>query len=255
MTAGPPCPGPGSAVPMRRRWEFTDLEFKVFCDEYRRGRLPKPFTFTSRIRSAVEYSAEYERVRRSLLGAADAAFAAMAGALSRPDVIVVARGWDERNPQDAQSCTYVHAVRQDSRCYVIRQQMGETTDHSVGFDIAECSSPQLSEIVVGYLPAMGAGARPQFTVDSRTGAPPAASFFGTAATGTGYLRILQSRLHFQVSGILQTSAVWRDLPGDGRYLIRSDGSRSTVTGMDRQQLSGWLDGWIDRIVDRLETGE
>ncbi|NKY60864.1 ESX secretion-associated protein EspG [Nocardia flavorosea] len=255
MTAGPLHPVPGSAVPVRHRWEFTDLEFKVLCDEYRRGRLPKPFTFTSRIRSAAEYCAEFERVRRSLLGSADAAFAAMAGALSRPDVIVVARGWDERDPQDAQSCTYVHAVRRDSRCFVVRQQMGETTDHSVGFDVAEYSAPQLPEIVVGCLPAMGAGARPQFAVDSRTGAPPAAGFFDTTATGTGYLRILQSRLSFQVPGILQTWAVWRDLPGDGRYLIRSDSGRSTVTGVDRQQLSGWLDGWIDRIVDRLDSGE
>ena len=236
----------------------TDLEFKVLCDYYRRGKLPKPFTFTSRIRSATAYAAERERVCRDLLERADAPFERMVRVLARPDAIVVARGWDERNPRVPESCIYLHAVRQGSRCYVVRQCMGETTDHSRGFDVVECAVRELSATVIGLLPAAPAGTGPDLLVDSQSGTAPdgaAASraFFETPATGTGYLRVLQSRLHFRRRGIAQTSAVWRDLPGDGRYLIESDGVRSTVTGMDPRQLSGWLDGWLGHIMARLET--
>lgn len=248
---------PGAA----RRWLFTDIEFKVLCEDLRRGKLPKPFTFTSRIRSADAYAAAREHARRALDARSDTAFAAMAGAIVRPDVIVVARGWAERDPQAPESCTYVHAVRQGTRGYILRQRIGETTQHSNGFDVVECPVAELAAAVAGLLPAATAGARPAFTVQSgsasetETTAAGARAFFDTPAAGTGYLRVLQSRLHFRLPGILQTSAVWRDLPADGRYLIRSEGARSTVTGMDHRQLSGWIDGWIDAIVHRLDSGE
>ncbi|WP_280424562.1 ESX secretion-associated protein EspG [Nocardia carnea] len=244
-----------------RRWLFSDIEFKVLCDDFRRGKLPKPFTFTSRIRSADAYAVARDHARRTLAARSDPAFEELVGAISRPDVIVVARGWDERDPQAPDSCTYLHAVRQGSRGYVIRQRIGETIQHSSGFEVAECPVAELAAAVAGLLPAAAAGTRPEFTVESiaEPGADTTAAdsrvFFDTPATGTGYLRVLQSRLHFRLPGTTQTSAVWRDLPGDGRYLIRSEGARSTVTGMDHRQLSGWIDGWIDTIVHRLDSGE
>ncbi|WP_280463316.1 ESX secretion-associated protein EspG [Nocardia carnea] len=242
-----------------RRWVFTDIEFKVLCDDFRRGKLPKPFTFTSRIRSADAYAAAREDARRTLAARADPAFEEMTGAISRPDVIVVARGWDERDPRTPESCTYVHAVRQGPRGYVLRQRIGETTQHSRGFDVLECPVAELAPAVAGLLPAVGAGKRPEFTVESGSepgiGTADSRTFFETPATGTGYLRVLQSRLLFRLPGITQTSALWRDLPGDGRYLIRSVGERQTVTGMDHRQLTGWIDGWIGDIVHRLESGE
>lgn len=244
-----------------RRWLFTDIEFKVLCDEFRRGKLPKPFTFTSRIRSADAYAAAREHARRALDARADTAFEEMVGAIARPDVIVVARGWDERDPQAPESCTYVHAVRQSSRSYVLRQRIGETIQHSSGFDVIECPVAELAATVAGLLPAAAAGARPEFTVESGpepgidTTMGDSRAFFETPATGTGYLRVLQSRLHFRLPGITQTSALWRDLPGDGRYLIRADGPRATVTGLDQRQLTAWIDGWIGDIVHRLDSGE
>ena len=244
-----------------RRWLFTDIEFKVLCDDFRRGKLPKPFTFTSRIRSADAYAAAREHARRALEARADPAFAEMAGAIARPDVIVVARGWDERDPQVPHSCTYVHAVRQSSRGYVLRQRIGETIEHSRGFDVIECPVAELADAVAGLLPAAGAGTRPEFTLGPGsepgidTTVADSRAFFDTPATGTGYLRVLQSRLHFRLPGIAQTSALWRDLPGDGRYLIRSEGAQPTVTGLDHRQLTGWIDGWIGDIVHRLDSGE
>lgn len=245
---------PGTA----RRWLFTDIEFKVLCDDFRRGKLPKPFTFTSRIRSADAYAAAREQARRGLAARWDPADDEMIGTIARPDVIVVARGWDERHPKLPHSCTFVHAVRRGSRGYVIRQRIGETVQHSCGFDVIECPATELAAAVTGLLPVAGAGTRPEFVVAS--GAEPdtgaeSRAFFDTPATGTGYLRVLQSRLHFRLPGIIQTSAVWRDLPGDGRYLIRSEGASQTVTGMDHGQLTGWIDGWIDTIGHRLESGE
>lgn len=259
MTAGPGhapdlfADAPGTA----RRWLFTDIEFKVLCDDFRRGKLPKPFTFTSRIRSAEAYAAARDHARRTLEARTDSAFDELIGAISRPDVIVVARGWDERDPQAPESCTYVHAVCRGSRGYVLRQRIGETTQHSEGFDIAECPPAGVAAAVAGLLPPAAAGRRPEFTLES--GPEPDTghirAFFDTPATGTGYLRVLQSRLHFRLPGITQTSAVWRDLPGDGRYLICSEGARSTVTGMDHRRLAGWIDGWIGAIVHRLDSGE
>ncbi|MEU1985503.1 ESX secretion-associated protein EspG [Nocardia sp. NPDC019395] len=249
----------GEPVP-RRRWTFTDLEFKVLCDEFRRGKLPKPFTFTSRIRFAADYDAERERIRRALRTRSDRAFEEMVGAISRPELIVVARGWDEGDARMPEACTFVHAVRQGARGYVITQRPGETVQHSRGFDVVECTAQVLADSVAGLLPPMGPGTQPGFTVESETTAPRAgdhaaqsSAFFGTPAAGTGYLRVLQSRLHFRLPGIVQTSAVWRDLPGDGRYLIQSDGPRSTVTGVGRRELSGWIDGWITQITARLEA--
>ncbi|MFI5720788.1 ESX secretion-associated protein EspG [Nocardia sp. NPDC051750] len=245
------------------RWLFTDIEFKVLCDDFRRGKLPKPFTFTSRIRSAADYAVAREHARRALRARSDSAFEQMIGAVSRPDVIVVARGWDERDPGAPEARTHVHAVRQGARGYVIQQRIGETVQHSRGFDVFECPVPELAAAVVRLLPAAGAGGQPEFIVEPAPESPVngdtatarSQAFFATPANGTGYLRVLQSRLHFRLPGIVQTSAVWRDLPGDGRYLIVADGSRSTVTGMDRGQLAGWIDGWVTDIVRRLETAE
>lgn len=244
--------------PLVYRWELTDLQFKVLCEERRIGGLPRPFTFTSRARYADDYEAGKDEVRAWLRQVDDPRFESMINALTKPDIMVTANLWHEQEYTDPQRCIRVHSVRRDERAYVIVQRPGETVAHSAGFDIAECRPEVLARTVIGLLPEMPAGGDPDAVrVGSASGdAPPTARESGTSAAilapgpDSGVLKVIQGHLGFRERGIIHVGLAWCDVPGDGRYVVGPP--LEGAVGMDGTAICAWIDERMAEIMVRLE---
>ncbi|MBB5917405.1 hypothetical protein BJY24_006317 [Nocardia transvalensis] len=258
---------------MTQHWNFTDLEFKLLCDEYRRGTLPAPFVFTSRTRRLDEYERERDVVRERLRELADTEFEAMVAAISRPEVFVVAHAWNDQDFDNPEHRIRVHAVRYGARGYLLSQKPGETLWHSGGFTVTECDPRALGEAVIGHLPRARAGIRPDLVVT--TVAPRhtydltasmvadddepeddeyevSSAFLDTPATATGIVKVLQGRSKFGPRGRVESGVLWRDLPDDGRYVLPLDDPAPIATGMGTDRLVAWVDREIERILIRMD---
>ncbi|MBF6171421.1 ESX secretion-associated protein EspG [Nocardia blacklockiae] len=255
------------------RWTFTDLEFKLLCDEYRHGNLPAPFVFTSRTPRLDDYEREKADTRQRLRTRFDGEFDAMAAAIAAPEVFVVAHAWNDQEFENPQHRIRVHAVRHGARGYLLTQKPGETLWHSGGFTIEECDPRALGEVVTGRLPPAESGTQPDLVVHAATpdaGYEPtgsmisdddepdeddnarSAAFFAAPATATGIVKVLQGRSKFGPRGRVESGVLWRDLPADGRYVMPLDDPTPVATGMGTTRLAAWVDREIERILARME---
>lgn len=260
---------------MSRTWEFTDLEFNLLCEEVRQGELPAPFVFTSRTRLADDYEREKFEVHRELRTRFDHELDAMAAAIARPDVFVVAHAWNDQDFDNPEARTRVHAVRHRARGYVITQRPGETLMHAGGFDVAECDPHALADTVLALLPTCRAGrlsdiplvlptSRP-VTVDpgpssgiadnddTDDGTLGSDAFFATPAVSTGIVKVLQGRSKYGPRGRVEAGMLWRDLPDDGRYVIPLDHPAPVATAMSSARLTEWVREQIDHTLARMES--
>ncbi|WP_067654855.1 ESX secretion-associated protein EspG [Nocardia harenae] len=258
---------------MSGRWSLTDLEFVLLCDPTGHAGVPDPFTFTSRTELAADYEVECARVLRALRERDDSELWVFADAVARPDVSLALRAWNEREYEDAEQLLRVHAVRSRTRGYVITQRPGETVFHSGGFDVVECDPHAVPEELLGALPFAAAGRctaiplpatehsdaadsepEPRLAVgdereddDART-----AEFLSRPADRVGDLVVYQGRSKFGPRGRVGWGLEWRDLPGDGRYVVRPDGMIRVATGMGTKGMVEWLDEQIAEILLRLD---
>ncbi|MFC8530735.1 ESX secretion-associated protein EspG [Nocardia sp. NPDC057227] len=256
---------------MTLRWFFTDLEFVLLCDSTGRANIPDPFTFTSRIALAEEYEAERKRVLAELRDRDDPELRALADAVARPDVSLAIRSWDEKDYADPEHQIRVHAVRSRARGYVITQRPGETVFHSGGFDVVECDPHAVADEALGCLPYATAGrsaAIPLPGADTGAGAERFDSvpgigdeveeddrgpvFLATPATRTGDLVVYQGRSKFGPRGRVGMALDWRDLPEDGRYVIRTEPAGRMATGMGTKGMVEWVNEQIAEILLRLD---
>ncbi|MFI2234423.1 ESX secretion-associated protein EspG [Nocardia testacea] len=258
---------------MNRTWELTDLEFVVLCEEFRQGGLPEPFTYTSRTRLAADYRIEKAATLRALHDRDDYDLYAMADAISRPDVTITAKAWNDQNPEEATGWIRVHAVRQRARGFVIVQRPGETVWHSGGFDVTACDPHALAESVLAALPEAAAGRMPQVTLVDPATAPDtrpyvpliadddeyeddeayrSAAFLAAPATAAGTIQVLQGRSMFGPRGRVDMGMRWRDLPDDGRYVIPMNQDVEVATGMGTRRMIEWTQDQIAEVLLRLD---
>ncbi|RDI43607.1 ESX secretion-associated protein EspG [Nocardia mexicana] len=252
-----------------RIWEFTDLEFKVVCDRYREGRMPPPLVFTTDIELSSEYDKArletWQRLERRLTGD----FNGVVEALRAPEVYLRVHGWDERDMEDPKRRIRMHAMRRATRAYVINQKPGRTQWHSGGYTVAECDPRALAEAVVGVLPEVKPGRSAEIELITDHGGIPRSgswikddledsvearsrSFLRTRAERTGTITVTQGHSKFGPRGIAQTRRKWRDISGDGRYVIAGD-ARPVACGTSAAQLTRMLDVDIEQMMRRLET--
>ncbi|WP_416564873.1 hypothetical protein [Nocardia testacea] len=62
--------------------------------------------------------------------------------------------------------------------------------------------------------------------------------------------MIQGRLGFRERGIIHVGLIWRDLPGDGRYVMGAD---AETVGMDGTAMGDWIDARMAEIMVRLQT--
>lgn len=259
---------------MSRRWEFTDLEFKALCEQLRSGELPNPFTFTTGIRSADAYEAETLRVVRLLRERSDPDLEELADSVSKPDVQIALEAWLDTDFENPEERTRVLGVRRRARGFVISQLPGETLGHSAGFDVVECDPHAIGDAVLAHLPVVESGRDEPVPVVDTSARPVAdddllgsmvsdnddpderdsarsAAFFAVPASRSGLLRVIQGRSKFGPRGRIETSMLWRDVPGDGRYVMPMSDA-PVARGMGSDELAAWVAEQIADIMDRLE---
>lgn len=249
-------------------WNLTDLEFKVLCDQYVGGELPTPFTFTSDIRELDEFERACLTTRQDLARRMDRDLEIIIDTLSAPTVAVGAQAWDDADFDNPEKWTLVHAGRRGSRAYVAVQKPGRTLDHAGGFTISSCDPRGLGDAVMAHMPAAVAGSRGPIAIelepesagfgfgslvaDEESRGFPSARFLAVPAESTGVVQVVQGRSMYGPRGITRGGRLWRDLPGDGRYVMELHHAAPTAVGMSGAGLSEWVDGEIERILERMD---
>ncbi|WP_328396364.1 ESX secretion-associated protein EspG [Nocardia sp. NBC_00416] len=231
-----------SAVPdpVNRVWEFTDLEYYVLWSGLDRGGLPFPFYYTARTRDSETFRADRVRTRDELRQRLGASFDTVLDTLAQPDIRIVVDGADGRNPEDPAHLVRLFGTRRGDRGYVVTQLPGETCWHSGGFVVTECDGLLLADAMVAQMPDIAAGAQSDIVLPdkradteldrnygvSRTrdlsadsAGKRAGTFLSAPALWTGTIDIEQGYSIFGPRGIVRYRIGWRDLEGDGRYVL------------------------------------
>ena len=228
-------------------WSFGDLEFKALCDEYRRGNLPEPFTFTSRIVRAEPYAAEIDRLRQIVRGTAHPEFQALARAIAAPEVFLVAHSWSDFAHSDPETHVRGHALVHGEHCFVLTQRPGETLWHSRGFDVVARPRAELAATLLALYGEVAAGALPGVAA-----APPGerSPFLEAPATASGFVKVL-SGARGADGERSEVGMFWRDFTGDGRYAQPLHRSARFALPMGAAELAAWATEQIADVLPAL----
>ncbi|MFI1462579.1 ESX secretion-associated protein EspG [Nocardia carnea] len=257
-----------------RRWAFSDIEFyTLWADATGALRLPFPFHFTARSPDPEDFRSDQRQARAALAERSDPAFEQVLDALTTPDIRVEVRGSDRRKADPdtlPTSVVRMLGVRRESAGYIVSALPGETYLHSGGFTVTECTAVQLAGEVVAKLPDMAAGSRKDMVLPrrARTAAEPAAqprrsptvhdsfqatesergtAFLAEPASCTGLVRVVQGSSIYGPRGITRFEFEWRDLVGDGRYLVR-DSDPPVAVAAGSKDFTATINAKIAQIV-------
>ncbi|MGO4518939.1 ESX secretion-associated protein EspG [Terriglobus sp. 2YAB30_2] len=254
---------------MNRTWSFTDLEFVVLWQRLNQDLLPHPLIFTSRIRLhddlVREKAATWERLRSRVDGSLRDAF----DAIARPDVRLAVQGRNGEDLDDPAGSIRILAARSAGTGYVVKQHPGETIWHSKGFTITECSAVGLADAVVAELPDAGPGELADVTLVTGSSADDidysygkskvkqasfgdsvrqrSRRFLESSLSVIGAIEIIQGRSRFGPRGITRHVLEWRDVEGDGRYVITVQNPLVAVAA-DRKRLTATINAKIAEVI-------
>ncbi|WP_063035624.1 ESX secretion-associated protein EspG [Nocardia grenadensis] len=225
---------------MNRTWRFTALEFEALWS--RSGLdIPRPFVLVTDIPYEEDYQRELRSIRQRWRSNDDPAFDRICRDVNEPDLSLVVRGIDGRDPRNARGTIRMLGVRREDRGYLVAQLPGETVHHPAGFTVTECDPPALAGAVVECLPKVEAGRQSRITLpmpqsvdemdhsysdsgvwDSFDDAGHAADRFQRAVPSMlGAIEVCQGFSLYGPRGRVSFWLEWRDLPDDGRYVIGS----------------------------------
>ncbi|MFI5780699.1 ESX secretion-associated protein EspG [Nocardia sp. NPDC051570] len=258
---------------MTLSWEFTGLEFQVLCERFREGAMPTPLFYTLDEPMTLDESARLKQTTWLELRAKwDPLWDSMIEVMCAPDLFIRLRGWDEQDMENGSKRLYMHFARSGAQAFRFSQKPGKSFWHTDGFTVTECDPRGLAAAVVRSLPAVEAGrissvpvvTDPQayvghgggsmFRDDDDDDAPAARSskFWQTRATLTGTVLIAQGRSKYGPRGIHETKMLWRDVVGDGRYVMAMDDAPvAMATGPTR--FAERIQADINNLMQRLDT--
>ncbi|MFI6165429.1 ESX secretion-associated protein EspG [Nocardia sp. NPDC051052] len=258
---------------MTQQWKFTALEFIVLCEQYRGGSLPRPFQFVSDEEITVD---ELERRKRvtweELRHRLDGSFDGVLEVLRAPELFVRASSWDELDMDNMAKEQRLHAARAGALAYLFEQAPALLTYDTPAFTITECDPRQLATVVIDSLPPMKAGRLPDIPIvtdsaehvtptpgrsyveDDREDTPVyrTQQFFQQRAVRTGAITVVQGRSKFGPRGIHEIAMMWRDVAGDGRYVMSLDAAPVAVAS-SRETLIERIEADIRNLMRRLES--
>ncbi|WP_328394004.1 ESX secretion-associated protein EspG [Nocardia sp. NBC_00416] len=254
---------------MNRRWEFTDLEFFALWEGTQDGVLPSPFFFTSDIPLYRDFLAAKQHALQRLRDRLGYTADDLLGIMTRPDLRIAVRGTNEENPRLR---IRLLAVRRADRGLLISQQPGETLEDSGGFTVVEQHASELPRMIVSGLPTAPAGKRGEVVLtdiaehaadyDYTYSRPvhraaddevqrSAGEFRRVDTDSVGMIDICQGVSVFGPSGISRYRSGWRDLAGDGRYLV-TPGPPAVATPVDRRRMVEALDRVIADVLRTMK---
>lgn len=234
---------------MTQVWRFTELEFALLWRDMIGDQLPVPFLFTSRAASPEEYRATRRAAQESLQEKVTREVTDIIDAMAKSDLNLSVYGGDDRDPIHAASMIRILATRKGERGYIVTQLPGASYFDRGGYTIARCDPLRLADKIVESLPDVPAGGRGDVELTSpdahamlyvnrseaddleyaasRSVVDPyenelssrSARFLRAPATNSGEIQITQGNSVFGPRGIKRHTVGWRDLDGEGRYVI------------------------------------
>jgi hypothetical protein len=258
---------------MNRTWELTDIEFVALWEAGNRdGRLPDPLMFTCRTPDPHEYYRQKCDAWERLRGSGARWFEPVMEAIARPDIRIVAEGYDGADPLQANVPARLLGVRRGDRGYVVSEMSGETWSHSGGFVIAECDAVGLAGTVVDTLPVVGPGRLSEVVLSTRQAGESldysygrssvldsydepestrSESFLTQPASCIGTIDVVQGTSRFGPRGITRYTMEWRDLIGDGRYMI-DDAHPSVAVAVDSHGLVSMINYRVGGVIRAIK---
>ncbi|WP_406265593.1 ESX secretion-associated protein EspG [Nocardia sp. NBC_00881] len=254
---------------MSRTWSFTDLEFVVLWERLEEDFLPHPLMFTSRIRLHDDLAREKAQIWDRLRSTVDGSLGDALAAIARPDVRLAVQGRNGKDLDDPAGSIRILATRSGDSGYVVKQRPGETIRHSAGFTITECSAVRLADAVVAELPDIGPGKLADITLVPERSADDmdysygrsrveqatfensvgqrSQRFLESSLSVIGAIEIIQGRSRFGPRGVTRHVLQWRDVEGDGRYVIAVQNPLAAVAA-DRKRLTAMINTKIAEVV-------
>lgn len=248
---------------MSGRWELSPLEFIALWTG--RGEwLPEPFQHRTEpgltaLAARRERAVAAAELRERWGGLVDTVL----DAVTRPDIRVVVHGAGTAAGGDVLAL----ATRTADQGYLIVQQPSGSAERAGGFTVTEQDVLELGAAVAAVLPECPAGGGPGGTlvdpaaeadldhgyhrssvrdvIDTSPGRD--TDFAAAAADLAGTITVQQGVSRFGPRGISTVHLHWRDLTGDGRYVV-VPGNPATVVPADRGRLTSLVDAQIAEIV-------
>ncbi|MFC3964560.1 ESX secretion-associated protein EspG [Nocardia jiangsuensis] len=249
--------------------EFDAIEFFTLWDDARLGMLPAPFYYSTDIESQAAFEVETGLARQRLARFTEPPLGELVEALARPDISLVLSARDSDDPMRVSGLIRVLGVRRGSAGYVIEQHPGRTFFHSGGFTVTRCDAVRLAAAAAEVLPEEPAGERPETPLpesgevdyefgrsavyDSFDDTPEerARRFLAAPTTRTGTIEIVQGRSVFGPRGMTRHRLEWRDVTGDGRYVV-DDRTPPVAVGADTGQLTALINTRVAAVVRAIK---
>ncbi|MBF6272395.1 MULTISPECIES: ESX secretion-associated protein EspG [Nocardia] len=266
---------------MNRSWSFTDLEFVVMWRHFGDEGPPRPFVYTTDIPLEDDFQRECTRLRDRMLARPDHTLFDAVRDCTRPDLAVLVTGFDGHDPHRGEGAVRLLAARREDRGYLLTQLPGRTLLHAGGFTMVQCDPLRLADMVADALPQVEAGGSGHIllppdpesaagvteahyvSADSAGGAPQlwdsydepddaaGQRFLDIVPERSGSIEIAQGVSRFGPRGRTVRQLDWRDLSGDGRYVIQA-GPPRTAAGVDRQGLIAAINAEIITVVRAIK---
>ncbi|MGW5385215.1 ESX secretion-associated protein EspG [Nocardia sp. NPDC003963] len=247
------------------RWTFTAVEFYVLwtgaTDELG---LPFPFHFTAGTLDPQQFRFELRQARAGLRERLGETFDPVSDLLAHPDIRVVVNGSDHREGDEPRSIVRLFGARRESVGYVVSALPGPSFWHSGGFTVTECDAVRLADELVAKLPGTAAGTGGETVLPRRVDAPPrkvptvrdsfaateferGSAFLTAPVSCVGTIDVEQGSSIYGPRGITRHRMEWRDLVGDGRYLIGA-AETPVAAPADTGLLKGAINSMIAQVV-------
>ncbi len=215
-------------------WVLTGPQFSALWARTGQDRIPYPFRVTSTLATADEYAAEQRRIRAAFSRPEHDALESALLVLAEPDLRIEISGSAGGTP-----------VRMTGA--IARGHGIAAVQHPGEVVIRSCEPYDVGRQLIAQLPDTDAGAAAGVVVPpTPAGSARAARILDRPSRSQGVVTVIRGARHSPrpVGGL-----AWRDIEGDGRYLVWGDSAVAVEPG------TSWdLLGAVTRLTGRIAAG-
>lgn len=218
-------------------WVLSGPQFSAAWARTGQDRIPYPFKVTSTLATADEYEAEQRRIRADFSGPEHDPLASALLVLAEPDLRIEISGSQGYTPM-----RLIGALARGHGVAAVQHPGGEVV-------IRSCEPYDVGRQLIAQLPDTDAGARRGVVVDRAAAGhrqAAVARILDRPSTGQGVVTVVRGARHSPrpVGGL-----AWRDIEGDGRYLVWGDTAVAVEPGTSWDLLDA-----VTRLTGRIAAG-
>ncbi|MET7768681.1 ESX secretion-associated protein EspG [Nocardia sp. NPDC005366] len=256
---------------MTRTWEFTGDEFDALWTGIKEEFMPDPFIHTCPPRSAEEGEWIRRQAYTEIRQRCGADLDEIVDVLVHPDIRVIVQGYGGgAKVSDPDRSVRLLAARKGDTGYLVRQRPGETIYHAAGFVVTRHEAVALGDVIARDMPEAEGGRGREIALDEPdetefdysyhrslvqhyddADAARASEFQRATAEREGVIRVEQGWSRFGPRGVLRLRLGWRDLDGDGRYVVMP-GTPPVAVGADRTRVTGLINAQIAEVIRAIK---